>query len=143
MKLHFEWSGIERLLQEIRTARTVKNLNGEETGKGFWLVGDVGVYLMANTTDGVHNRKMGLCDEHFVVYADECNPDEMNPDDWDTSKRASLGDKDSIHFIDTIEIEELAIAGISGGTPTSLCIDFGGEEPVISILWTIKRCDTQ
>ncbi len=72
MKLHFDWKGVERLLKEIRTATKAKTLYGEETGKGLWLVGDTGVYLMANTTDGIHNIKMGICDNHFVVYADEC-----------------------------------------------------------------------
>lgn len=96
-------------------------------------------YLMANTLDGVHNRKMDICDEHFVVYADECNPDDMEADEWWEKKCASFGGDDGIYFIDTTEIEELAIAGTSEGKPSNLCIDFSIEEPVISVIWTIQR----
>lgn len=52
MQLNFPWTGIETLLEEIRSAKTVKPMYKRKTGKGFWLVGDQGVYLMANTSDG-------------------------------------------------------------------------------------------
>lgn len=46
MKLHFSWTQIEKALEEVRTASTARPLYEEETGKGLWLVGDEGVYLM-------------------------------------------------------------------------------------------------
>ncbi len=53
MKMHFKWDGVEKLLEEVRTAKTARDLYEQKTGKGIWLVGDHGVYLMANTSDGV------------------------------------------------------------------------------------------
>ncbi len=60
MKLHFPWPAIEQALENLRTAGTVRTLYDQNTGKGFWLIGDQGVYLMPNTADA-----------HPVVYARE------------------------------------------------------------------------
>ena len=46
MKLHFPWNEIEKLIEEVDTATIARTLYEEETGKGLWLVGDQGVYLM-------------------------------------------------------------------------------------------------
>ncbi len=108
MKLHFEWKGVERLLEEINSAKTARTLYEEETGKGFWLVGDHGVYLMANTTDGKYNSKRQKDEKHFVVYAEEVNPEKMEFDDWWDNKRRIYGGDDNVDFLDVADIEKMA-----------------------------------
>lgn len=139
MKLHFPWNGIEKILEEINTATTARTLYEEVTGKGFWLVGDHGVYLMANTTDGALNKNR-KDEKHFVVYADECNPDTLDFDTWWENKRRSFGGDDDCFFISSAEIEEMAAMNMaSEGKPSCLCIDFGKAEPTITMVWKPQR----
>jgi hypothetical protein len=80
MRLTFPISGVLETLAELRAATACRTLYDEQTGKGFWLVGDQGVYLMPNTTDGPRaaSRKPG--DSNFVVYARECDPTKLEFD---------------------------------------------------------------
>ena len=131
MKLHFPWNEIQKLIEEIDTATIGQPLYGEETGKGFWLVGDHGVYLMPNTTDGIHHRKLGKGDNRLVVYARECNPDTMAFDDWWDNKRASFGGDDGVEFLNVQEIISMAEQG--GKNPDSIVIDFMPNQFAISV----------
>lgn len=133
MKLHFPWNEIEKLIEEIDTATSGQPLYGEETGKGFWLVGDQGVYLMPNTSDGIHHRKLGKDDRRLVVYARECNPDTMAFDDWWGNKRASFGGDDGVEFLNVQEIISMAAQG--GTIPDSIVIDFMPNQFAISIVF--------
>ncbi len=131
MKLHFPWNEIQKLIEEIDTAIIGQPLYGEETGKGFWLVGDHGVYLMPNTTDGIHHRKLGKDDSRLVVYARECNPDTMAFDDWWDNKRASFGGDDGVEFLNVQEIISMAEQG--GKPPDSIVINFMPNQFAISV----------
>lgn len=133
MKLHFPWNEIQKLIEEIATASTGQPLYGEATGKGFWLVGDHGVYLMPNTTDGVHHKNLGKDDTRLVVYARECNPDTMAFDDWWENKRASFGGDDGVEFLNAQEIIAMATQG--GEIPDSLAIDFKPSQLAVSIVF--------
>ena len=106
MKLHFPISQIRNGLEELKTAKTVKPLYEQETGSGFWLVGDQGVYLMPNTTDGAHNAKS---EKPLVIYAKECDPNALPFDTWWDNKRASFGGDDGVDFIARDEIENLLV----------------------------------
>jgi hypothetical protein len=64
MKLHFPWPEVANALDEVRVATVVTPLYGKDTGKGLWLVGDEGVYLMPNTGG----------ETWAIVYAKECDP---------------------------------------------------------------------
>jgi hypothetical protein len=97
--LHFPWPEIEKLLEEIKAAATARPLYGDTTGKGFWLVGDDGVYLMANTTDGPHEKARKQGEPKLAVYAIECNPSTCAFDDWWAVKQATFGGDDGIEFI--------------------------------------------
>ncbi len=107
MKLHFPWAEVEKLLTEVITAKTARQLYGTETGKGLWLVGDQGVYLMANTADGDVNSKRKEGDKPFVVYADECDPTKLPFDEWWDAKRRSFGGDDGVEFISLDDIVKL------------------------------------
>jgi len=96
MDLHFSWTEVEKLLDEVRAAQTASTLYDQKTGKGLWMVGDHGVYLMANTKDGPREKARKKDDKAFVVYAKECNPDTMAFDDWWANKRASFGGDDCV-----------------------------------------------
>lgn len=140
MKLHFSWNGIEKILEEINTATSARTLYEEVTGKGFWLVGDTGVYLMANTTDGIHNSKMGTCDDHFVVYADECNPQKMEADEWWEIKRASFGGDDGVEFISLKDIEDrLRQKPSPSAKPACLVIDISPDHYSYDVMWEVAR----
>ena len=64
--------------------------------KGFWIVGDEGVYLMHNGrgAEGSEDTKA------VVAYAAECNPKAMEFDDWWANKRATFGGDDGVDFIE-------------------------------------------
>ncbi len=140
MELHFEWSGIERILEEVRTAKTAKADYSGNTDKGIWLVGDQGVYLMANTSDGIHNSKMKKDDKHFVVYADQCNPDKMEFDEWWANKRASFGGDDGVEVITLEEIDRLLSKKPSPtAKPKCLLIDISPDQYGIEIVWEVFK----
>ena len=107
MKLHFAWSEVEELIKEIKAGTTIKPLWEKKTGKGFWLVGDQGVYLMANTTDGPRAKARKENESAFIVYAKECDPTKMEFDECWENKRASFGGDDGAEFIDLEETERL------------------------------------
>lgn len=107
MDLRFSWPEVEKLLDEVRAAKTANTLYDEVTGKGLWLVGDHGVYLMANTKDGPREKARKKDDKTFVVYAKECSPDIMAFDDWWTNKRASFGGDDGVEFLALKELEKM------------------------------------
>lgn len=122
MKLHFLWSDIEKLLAEVITAQTARPLFGEATGKGLWLVGDEGVYLMANTVDGDINAARKEGDKPFVAYAEECNPLTLSFDAWWNTKRATFGADDGVEFFPLDGF--IAFRRID---PTHLVIEFRGN----------------
>jgi Protein of unknown function (DUF3085) len=107
MKLTFPIGAVLQALDELRGATACRTLYDEQTGKGLWLVGDQGVYLMPNTTDGplAASRKPG--DSNFVVYARECDPTKLEFDTWWANKRASFGGDDGVEFIAMADIEQL------------------------------------
>lgn len=97
MKLHFPWPAVEQALDILRTAGTVRTLYDQDTDKGFWLVGDQGVYLMPNTAS-----------TQPVIYARECDPVKLDFDVWWHNKNASFGADDGIEFVPMEAIENLA-----------------------------------
>lgn len=104
MKLHFPISEIRTGMEELKTAKTARDLYDQKTGHGFWLVGDQGVYLMPNTTDGKHNSKT---EKPLVIYAKECDPTKLDFDTWWENKRASFGGDDGVEFISIKDVEGL------------------------------------
>ena len=71
---------------------------GEGEQPGAWLVGDEGVYLMAN-------GKLADGQKTFVIYAEECDP-KTNPDHWHY-KRQHFGADDGIEFLDAVMLVRL------------------------------------
>lgn len=132
MRLHFPWPAVEQALEELRTAGAARTLYDQDTGKGLWLVGDRGVYLMPNTTDGLHNRDRSHEDGNFVVYARECDPTKLDFDTWWENKRSSFGTDDGVEFLSMETIENL-----SNVLPTKsrfLAIDLSPDNISIGIL---------
>jgi hypothetical protein len=79
---------------------------GDEPGstkKGFWLVGDTGVYLMHNGAahEGVESQPL--------VYAEECNPEAMEFDSWWEAKRRTFGGDDGVEFIDAETVRQCVL----------------------------------
>lgn len=140
MKLHFPWNEIEKLIDEVASATVGQPLYGQKTGKGLWLVGDHGVYLMPNTTDGIYHAKLGKDDRRLVVYARECNPDKMKFDDWWDNKRQSFGGDDGVEFLDLKEIQSLVAHGSQDDhKPDSLAIEFMTDQFALSIVFKMRR----
>lgn len=84
--------------KEIRTGM------GQPSKRGFWLVGDEGVYLMHN---GQRDAKL---DQQPLVYATECNPVTMPFDDWWEAKRRTFGGDDGVEFIPAKTVEAAVAA---------------------------------
>ena len=122
MKLHFPWPEVAKALDEVRAATVLKPLYGNVTGKGLWLVGDEGVYLMPNTEG----------ETRTIVYAKECDPSKC--DDWWDVKRATFGGDDGVAFISVEEIERIS-ATSTGAQPLSLTINFTPKRMTISVQW--------
>ncbi len=117
MKLHFKWTEVAKALDEVRKATGIRQLYGEDTGPGLWLVGDEGVYLMPNTTDP----------KRTIVYARECDPKKLDFDTWWANKRASFGGDDGVEFLPLADIKQFAVP-----KPRNLTLDFQGESFTIS-----------
>jgi hypothetical protein len=128
--LHFPWRKVSTAIAEARAADTVRSLYGHDTGKGLWLVGDEGVYLMPNTTGS----------KRTIVYARECDPTKLEFDTWWESKRATFGGDDGIEFISIEEIESLVAAPPKPGlSPRYLVIAMMPEQRTLSVLWSANR----
>lgn len=136
MKLNFLWTGVETLLEEVRNAKIVNKLYEEETGKGLWLVGDQGVYLMANTKDGPLYKNCKKDESLFVVYAEECNPNKVK--NWWGIKRASFGGDDGAAFISIEDIEKLkSDPPQENAKPYSLLMNLTPKSISMGIVWRV------
>lgn len=121
MKLHFPWPDVEQALKILRAADTIKPLYDQDTGKGFWLVGDQGVYLMLNTVGA-----------QPLIYARECDPTTLDFDVWWQNKNATFGADDGIEFVPMEIIENLA--GTPPTKPRTLAVDLSPDNISIGIL---------
>jgi hypothetical protein len=111
--LTFPWPKVLKALSEVRTARKIRPLYGDETGPGLWLVGDKDVYFMPNTTEKAQT----------IVYAGECDPTKLPFDAWWEKKRATFGGVDGIEFISLRDIETRAAKfQEQHGPPRFFCI---------------------
>lgn len=101
-RLTFKHDKLKDLLlaAEVAWLKGVKTLYEAETGPGFWLVGDHGVYLM-------HNAVLDEGQKPGVVYAVECDPTTMDFDDWWDAKRATFGGDDGVDFIDLPTVRQV------------------------------------
>lgn len=95
---------------------------GEGELPGAWLVGDEGVYLMAN-------GKLAEGQNTFVIYAEECDP-RINSDYWHY-KRQHFGADDGIEFLDAAMLVKLIRASPSA---THLRIEMTDSNLSISLL---------
>lgn len=106
-KLTFKTDALAALYAEAVGAwkNGVRELYGENTVAGFWLVGDQGVYLMHN---GVTHKPKGT--KATVVYATECNPEALPFDTWWAAKNETFGGDDGVEFINASTIHDAVAA---------------------------------
>lgn len=136
MKLHFLWAEVLKALEEINTAKTARQLYGKDVGPGLFLVGDQGIYLIPNTTDGVHHQT----GTHVVVYAQECDPRQMEFDKWWETKNRVWGGDDGVEFIDIEGLKRLADTPLPSPMIIShLAITIDGEQLKISVEFAPKH----
>lgn len=123
MRLTFPLAQLRDLLASAEAAwpQGIRERYDSIDPAGFWLVGDHGVYLMPNAM-------LAEGEKPAVVYAEECNPDTMDFDDWWEAKRASFGGDDGVEFLDANVIRK-AVADES-----PLLVDFSPDEMRISTL---------
>lgn len=104
MQLHFDRSGVQRLLDHAKQAphHLPTFRQRKPIGPALWLVGDEGVYLISNGSppDRVTNNK------RFVVYAAEVDPTKREFAEWWEAKGNSFGGDDGIERIEIRHIEE-------------------------------------
>jgi len=136
MRLHFDKEQVDRLLEHTRNAESHNSLYGmaETARAGLWLVGDQGVYLMSNGNPDLRDEEKG---RSVVCYADECNPETLEFDDWWENKRASFGGDDGVEFL---EAEFFANARVSDRKNPKITIDVTATKmEVIKEVQTAKR----
>jgi hypothetical protein len=102
-------------------ANGVRPLYEQVTGRGYWLVGDEGVYLM-------HNGQLAKDEKPVVAYAVQCNPKTMDFDAWWQNKRDSFGGDDGVEFIDPDLINSAIYDGVS------LDVTFENDQMIFSIV---------
>jgi hypothetical protein len=123
--LHFPWARISAAFEDLRAATAVRPLYELKTGKGMWLVGDEGIYLMPNA----------IAKNCTVVYARECDPTRLEFDSWWETKRATFGVDDGVEFIGIEEIERLAASAPRPSMkPRYLAIAMTPEQLSLSIV---------
>ena len=108
MKLTFKRDEVKKLVEHTKNAEEHMSLGKvpETKRAGLLLVGDKGVYLMSNAKDHLRRDESDPEDKRsFVAYANECNPDKMDLDDWRYAKGASFGGDDGADFIPIEDIE--------------------------------------
>jgi hypothetical protein len=132
MRLNFPWSGVAELLDELRRGTETRPTLSGQTAKGLWLVGDHGVYLMANTVDGPRAKARPPNDKPFVAYAVECNPATQPFDVWWATKQATFGGDDGCDLIPLADIDRMLNAQ-PDAAPVNLSIDFSGESFAVEI----------
>ncbi len=116
-------------LAEVRAASAVRPFYGRETGRGLWLVGDEGVYLMPNT----------IASERTIVYARECDPTKLDFNVWWATKRATFGGDNGVEFISLEEIDRLiAVPPKPRIKPQYLAIDMTPERFILNVVWSKK-----
>ncbi|MBX9865009.1 MAG: DUF3085 domain-containing protein [Hyphomicrobium sp.] len=136
MKLHFPWPEVLKALEEIRTANTTRPFYGKDLGPGLLIVGDHGIYLMPNTTDGIHHQ----AGEKIIVYARECDPRTMPFDDWWRTKNNTWGGDDGCEFLNNADLMALSDTPIPSPLMISdLAISFTGQQMEISVEFARKH----
>jgi hypothetical protein len=134
MKLHFSLKELEPAIEEVRTAKTADPLYGAVTGKGFWLIGDQGVYLSPNTHDGSYYQQMDKTKwKRLCIFARECDPEKLDFDTCWNNKRASFGGDDGVEFIEFATIEKLVQEAKKQGRAKYLVIDISPKQFSLSV----------
>jgi hypothetical protein len=94
----------------------------EQARPGLWLVGDQGVYIMAN-------GKLPEGGKPFVVYSEQCHP---NGDiDWWDYKRRHFGGDDGVEFIAAEQLIPLFDRNLRA---THINMDLTEDEIVFSLI---------
>jgi hypothetical protein len=100
MKLTFDKKTVQELMDHAKAAPENSlpyDKPSSKSPKGLWLVGDQGIYLMSNGKPALprDDKEEGS----KVCYADQCNPNKMEFDDWWSNKREAFGGDDGVEFI--------------------------------------------
>lgn len=103
MKLTFKNDQLRRMLEQAETCwkRGTRNIWADEgpVQTGFWLVGDLGVYLMHN---GIYDNAAN--EMPVVAHAIECDPN-TDGDSFHKNKLRSFGGDDGTEFLEREFIE--------------------------------------
>ena len=105
----------------IALSARAEDLDQALIGPGLILVGDEGVYLMAN----VPSETVLAAGVPHVAYAEEVNPKTLPFDTWWEAKRASFGPDDGTVFLSE-ELIAGALSKITAGG--SLLLEVGPEQ---------------
>jgi hypothetical protein len=133
MKLHFPWNDLTPIFEEIDTASTARELYGRATDRGLWIVGDRGVYVMPNTTDGIHHKGS---DKTIAVYATECDPTKLDFDIWWAVKQQTFGGDDGVDYLHIDELRGMAQNPPKPGMiPLNLVVEFTPQQMALGVEW--------
>lgn len=126
MKLTFDIDQVRRCVEHARDAPNSAALYGEDLGRGLWLVGDHGIYVMSNGHPGdlLVADDPGPCASKHCVYPTECNPATMEFDDWYAVKKEAFGADDGIEFIPLVTAEAMLATGRFVLDLTPGCMEF-------------------
>lgn len=104
--LIFDAQEVLRCAEHALAAPTHRAMWGEkDANAALWLVGDQGVYLMSNGSPIDNVAKDGKPVTSFVAYAEGCNPNADDFDEWYDNKRSIFGGDDgadALPWCDTV-----------------------------------------
>jgi|GEM_PF-6878198 len=130
MRLYFPWHELLKALEEIETATTASPLQGDQPPKGLLLIfDDDGIYLVPNTTDGVHHKND---QPRVTVFAQTCDLQEIPHDFIDADQ--------SVQFLEADGLIRLAATPLPAAiTPTNLVVRIEPDRLSMTIHFDTKH----
>jgi hypothetical protein len=114
MRLTFNRVLVLQLLKHSEESPAWRKGYDGKAAAGLHLVGDHGVYLMS-TGDPIL-KDPAKPESSLVCYANECNPDALEFNDWWEVKQETFGGDDGVEFISAKEVRgAVTKAGDVGG----------------------------
>lgn len=107
-RLTFPVAAVAAEIEAVRRAPAHRP-HGDESGPGFWLVGDQGVYLMGNQ----ERAALAPGESYPIIYARECPKGDWN------AKVAIYGGDDGVDFLPLAQVEAWISAAQAEGRTTA------------------------
>lgn len=126
-KLVFDGEAVREQVEHARRCTNFRKAYGQESEPALFLVHDHGVYLMSAGIP--HLERPDKPESSKVVYAEGCNPDTQEFNDWWENSRELVGGDD---FVEMIPLEHFTRLFDSGLQDIRIVINLSADKLVVS-----------